>query len=385
MCNSFFTLLYLSLTLSTQAFYTHSSLTIMGRICSSDPVTISNAYVQSLINSMDPYISNCSYGKARMPVDGVSNIVVGPVDIPCHGVISIQNITWSGYTCNNIDYLGWISYAQNYVKTVYNIDPSKYSHTILVMFGNITLKCPWSGLADVDCSSNCHIWLQSLGLDNIYYEQQSMILHELGHNWGLMHSSTPGGEYGDFSCAMASCCGERCFNVYQSRKMGWSVPIESIVEPLKGHWYSYNIPGLLLTDINHITIDLNISRDIGLYFLSFRVPYGYDINLLPYLQNMVYVHFIPSKNLYALQKPLLYAMLSASLNNNTFNNNVISVKVNNIVNGVSANVSFCVPVTGKIAECGLDNNCDGIIEPCIMPLPLPLTPAGCTCCCVGSL
>ena len=78
-------------------------------------------------------------------------------------------------------------------------------------------------------------------------------------------------------------------------------------------------------------------------------------------------------------------MLSASLNNNTFNNNVISVKVNNIVNGVSANVSFCVPVTGKIAECGLDNNCDGIIEPCIMPLPLPLTPAGCTCCCVGSL
>ena len=376
-------LLFLTIAISGQ----QSSITIMGRICSSEPITISNGYMQNLIDSMDPYLSSCSYAKTRMPL-GEMNIVVGPVDIPCGGVIPVgfqgNGIAWSGYTCNNIDYLGWITFAQNYVKTVYKIDPANFNHTILVMFGNVTLKCPWSGLSDVSCSanSNCHIWLQSLGLANIYYEQQSMILHELGHNWGLLHSSTPGSEYGDFSCAMASCCGERCYNVYQSRKMGWSLPIASIVEPLKGTWYSYVIPGLLLTDTNHITIDLNATIDKGLYFISFRVPYGYDIYLLPYLQNMVYVHYIPSKNIDALQKPILYAMLSAMPNNNTYVlANTITIKVDNINYGVNADISFCIPWTGT-KPCGVDINCDGIIEECTpMPLPLPLATNNCTCCC----
>ena len=362
-----------------------SSITILGRICSPDPVTISNDYIQNLMNSMDPYISSCSYGKMRMPLP--LNIVVGPIDIPCKGFITVQNIPWSGQTCNDIDYLGWITYA----RTIFNA--TNYSHTILVMFGNVTLQCPWSGLSVVDCglpgtgkSNTCNIWLQSLGLDNIYYEQQSTVLHELGHNWGLMHSSTPGSEYGDFSCAMASCCGQRCFNVYQSRKMGWSLPIESIVEPLKGHWFSYNIPGLLLTDTNHITIDLSASIDKGLYFVSFRVPYGYDVNLLPYLQNMVYVHYVPSKNIQALQKPVLYAMLSQDITNNTFvQKNVISIKVEYIVQGVSAYVSFCVPMSPPLPifnTCGLDINCDGHIQPCALPITNTNT---CTCCCGSPL
>jgi len=360
-----------------------SSITILGRICSSDPVTISNDYIQNLMYSMDPYISSCSYGKMRMPAP--LNIVVGPIDIPCKGYITVQNIPWSGYTCNDIDYLGWITYA----RSIFNV--TNYAHTILVMFGNVTLKCPWSGLSVVDCvqstqstqSNTCNIWLQSLGLDNIYYEQQSTVLHEMGHNWGLMHSSSPGSEYGDFSCAMASCCGQRCFNVYQSRKMGWSLPIESIVEPLKGHWYSYNIPGLLLTDTNHITIDLSASQDKGLYFVSFRVPYGYDVNLLPYLQNMVYVHYIPSKNIQALQKPMLYAMLSQDITNNTFvQKNVITIKVVNIVQGASAYVSFCVPMQMQTNTCGLDINCDGNIQPCTLPLPLG---DPCICCCGSPL
>lgn len=31
-------------------------------------------------------------------------------------------------------------------------------------------------------------------------------LHELGHNLGLQHSSTPGLEYGDMSSPMGNCC-----------------------------------------------------------------------------------------------------------------------------------------------------------------------------------
>ena len=33
--------------------------------------------------------------------------------------------------------------------------------------------------------------------------------HELGHNLGLQHSTTPGNEYGDNSCVMAGCCNTR--------------------------------------------------------------------------------------------------------------------------------------------------------------------------------
>ena len=80
-------LLFLTIAISGQ----QSSITIMGRICSSEPITISNGYMQNLIDSMDPYLSSCSYAKTRMPL-GEMNIVVGPVDIPCGGVI--KNMWW---------------------------------------------------------------------------------------------------------------------------------------------------------------------------------------------------------------------------------------------------------------------------------------------------
>ena len=52
--------------------------------------------------------------------------------------------------------------------------------------------------------------------------QLDVTFHELGHNFGLQHSTTPGNEYGDCSCAMGACASLRCFNAVQSWILGWS-------------------------------------------------------------------------------------------------------------------------------------------------------------------
>eukprot|EP00983_Pelagomonas_calceolata_P053898 1143481-Pelagomonas_calceolata.AAC.8 len=57
------------------------------------------------------------------------------------------------------------------------------------------------------------------------------------HKTGLMHSGTPGQEYGDCSCAMSNCGGKRCFNVAQS----WNLVRDGFHQSKKLPLQAYNL------------------------------------------------------------------------------------------------------------------------------------------------
>ena len=335
-----------------------TSLTILARICSTTPVTMSTGQMQTVINMLDPYVASCSYGKTRMPADGVSNIVIGPINIPCKGYVTDAKYAWSGSTCTGIDYLGWMDYATNYVKTSLGINPDKYDHKILILFGVETL-CQWAGMGAVQCTPpGCFVWIQRLSATMI-----ETILHELGHNLGVLHSSTLNDTYGDYSCVMGSCCGARCFSVYPSSKFGWSNPIPGgkMVSPIAGLWTSYVLPGLLASDYNHISVSIP-GLNNGIFYMSFRTPFGFDANLMQYLQNKVYVHYLTIKDENTLQRPFRYAILAQG-EKYIDSASTLVFKADTIIPNINAYISFCLP-TGPYEICGdgLDNDCNGLID-----------------------
>jgi hypothetical protein len=61
----------------------------------------------------------------------------------------------------------------------------------------------------------CFNWFFSVN-----YVKPEVLLHEVGHSFGLMHSNIYGEEYGDTTCVMGKCCGEKCFNAPQSENLG---------------------------------------------------------------------------------------------------------------------------------------------------------------------
>ena len=54
------------------------------------------------------------------------------------------------------------------------------------------------------------------------YATIDVAFHEQSHNFGNYHSTTPGNEYGDTSCAMGACCNVRCHNAAQMYHLDWN-------------------------------------------------------------------------------------------------------------------------------------------------------------------
>lgn len=76
--------------------------------------------------------------------------------------------------------------------------------------------------------------------------QLDTIFHELGHNLGLQHSTTPGNEYGDCSCAMGGCSGIRCYSAPQNWRLGWGLTVngndlKTAAVPLAA-WRVFDLP-----------------------------------------------------------------------------------------------------------------------------------------------
>ena len=49
-----------------------------------------------------------------------------------------------------------------------------------------------------------------------------VMVHELGHHFFQDHSGAGTDEYGDTTCAMGSCCHDRCYNTPRAWHMGWT-------------------------------------------------------------------------------------------------------------------------------------------------------------------
>ncbi len=291
------------------------------------------------------YIEQCSYSKYAFPSS--RNLIVGPIDIPCNST----RYNYDSNKCGGNEIYGWATFVQDYAVEVLGIDVSQFRHKLFMLPSG--LPCAWAGLGTLGCGSSCYTWYNGR-----YGTDLSVIMHELGHNFGLDHSSTPIDEYGDRSCAMGGCCGNRCFNVPQSWELGFTSPIAILNGSTfqTGNWFNYEVPAHLINSKNFVRIDM---RDKSSYFISFRQSISFDQYLLTSLKNKVFVHRYNTSRTF-LKLPVLLSVLSPTAFYSIPEANIV-IKFNSILTN-NAYVSICRMTGPEICGDGLDNDCNGYID-----------------------
>ena len=114
--------------------------------------------------------------------------------------------------------------------------------------------------------------------------------HELGHNLGVGHASTPADEYGDASCIMGYRYGLRHFNTPHKVEMGW-IPASRVQSVTATGTYTYTVSlseqtdGLAIQAVKIPKPDLS-----GYYYFSYRRPLGFDEGLALVFRDKTSVH-----------------------------------------------------------------------------------------------
>lgn len=115
--------------------------------------------------------------------------------------------------------------------------------------------------------------------------------HELGHNFALQHAATPSGEYADLSDPMGSAGpGLRLFNAPHTEAMGWLLSGQGVTATTSG---VYTLGGLGQTPTERTGIRvLKIAKPDTkeTYYLSYRLPVGFDAKLPATYVNRVTIH-----------------------------------------------------------------------------------------------
>eukprot|EP00195_Chlamydomonas_chlamydogama_P013521 CAMPEP_0202890338 /NCGR_PEP_ID=MMETSP1392-20130828/780_1 /ASSEMBLY_ACC=CAM_ASM_000868 /TAXON_ID=225041 /ORGANISM="Chlamydomonas chlamydogama, Strain SAG 11-48b" /LENGTH=657 /DNA_ID=CAMNT_0049573887 /DNA_START=125 /DNA_END=2099 /DNA_ORIENTATION=- len=271
--------------------YRFRSITFLLNICGAAPPATKKDIESQWFNSkatpggltMQNYFASCSYGKVVF--DEFSNVVVTNVSLPCAGVTR-SGWRWDASQCRIDEVYGWAEATEEAASRM-GINMNQFQNRILILPNN---ACTWGGLGTVGCGSSCGVWIKAdqAGLLDTF-------VHELGHNMGLQHSSTPGEEYGDLSSPMGACCDNpRCFNGANSWQLGWASAIDNLdaTKFQAGRWLQYNVPGLALSErsVLQVTPTWTASWGIPNYFVSYRVKQSYDAGLSNTFANRATVH-----------------------------------------------------------------------------------------------
>jgi len=196
------------------------------------------------------------------------------------------NVTFSGTmygpfqltaaSTNTCDFQNWSSQLENQA-TAQGINLSSYPRRIFVF-----------------PSSSCGVGYGSVGANPsrawiFRCDLIDLFTHEVGHNLGFMHSSTPGSEYGDTSDVMGlSGMALRHNNAPNKVTTGWIG--SSWVKSVSASGIFTLDPTASSTPVNPQVLVLPKADTGDNYFISFRQPIGYDGTLSGGYQNLVSVH-----------------------------------------------------------------------------------------------
>lgn len=216
----------------------------------SNPAITDLMFSDPLGNSVDALYRQTSQGGVWL-----NGQVVGPYLI---------NYTSTG-TC---DYNAWGD-AIDAAAVAAGIDLSLYSRKIYVMPEN---SCPAAGIGNVG-GSLTRAWI-------FYCDVPDVFAHELGHNLGMLHASTPTSDYGDTSDIMGLSVNKlRQINAPHKEQVGWLPDDRTQIVSQTG---LYNVAPLEIdpaTTPAPLAIKLAKTDTGELYYLSYRQSIGFDANL----------------------------------------------------------------------------------------------------------
>jgi len=150
------------------------------------------------------------------------------------------------------------------------VNVTSYARKVYVLPPN---SCPMSGYGSVGGTTS-DAWVFGCNVRRIYQ-------HELGHNLGMMHASSPGDEYGDNTDPMGIYFIPRVFgfNSPHRLQMGW-LPDTSVQTINESGLYEIAPLGLRSASVFAPQALLIRKPDTGEYFVvSYRFPVGYDSNI----------------------------------------------------------------------------------------------------------
>jgi hypothetical protein len=163
------------------------------------------------------------------------------------------------------DMAGWTTALEAAARAA-GLDPSRYEHNVYVL----------------PRESSCSVGVGSVGGDpgRVWIERCDLpdaFAHELGHNLGMNHASTPSNAYGDTSDIMGYAgVGLRQLNAPHQEQMGWRSSRQIVTLTAGG---TYDIAPLELSETQALAPQvLKIAKpDTGeYYYLSYRRPLGFD-------------------------------------------------------------------------------------------------------------
>ncbi|MGJ0515547.1 MAG: NEW3 domain-containing protein [Methylomicrobium sp.] len=176
--------------------------------------------------------------------------------------------TINGLSTDSCNPTAWAD-AADAAATAAKINVGSYTRKVYVLPS--TNKCGYSGLGQVGGSPS-RAWTFRCDVADSY-------THELGHNLGMNHASTPTNEYADISDVMGyGGYGLRHLNSAHKEQMGWLPQQVAVVTQSN----TYDIAPLE-TDQSQTQVPqvLKIAKpDTGeYYYLSYRLPIGFDSSL----------------------------------------------------------------------------------------------------------
>jgi hypothetical protein len=193
----------------------------------------------------------------------ISGQVVGPINV---------SQSQSAACDNPFSYASaWLSQAESEIP---GFNRNDYRHRIFAI--PRSANCGWTGYANVGCGSACSAF-------NRWSQDINTTAHEMGHNLGMAHAGTSAGQYHDYSSFMGYSLsnGVRGLDGAHHWQMGWYPDFDILsvdtvsssgeyrVAPLRELTPASNAPSIIRIDV----------ANGDPYFLSARVPEGYDADL----------------------------------------------------------------------------------------------------------
>lgn len=202
-----------------------------------------------------------------------------------YGQLWFTGEVYGAYTLNYrstdpCDFYAWSSAAEAAAQ-VQGVNTSAYTRKVFVLPRNNA--CGYIGLGTVGGYPS-QSWVFACDMPDVFG-------HELGHNLGTQHASTPSSEYGDYSDIMGvSGIGLRHMNAPHKEAMGWlpSTQVSTITQD-----GTYTIAPLELNPVDTVAPQvLKIAkRDTNeVYYFSYRRPIGFDASLSTAYTDRVNVH-----------------------------------------------------------------------------------------------